>query len=152
MGCCLPALRFSSEKYGARCLPAVPESVIFLQASSYEGRREGELLSWAIIARSLSTLAETHHLLPPQQMGARPGRCTVTALDMLLTQLRLGHSRKVTSSVLSMDISGAFDRVHPNRLVHILNSKGIPESIIGWVRSFTSAWSPPTGGYFWGAT
>lgn len=92
----------------------------------------------AVISNTLRTLAESHGLLPPQQMGARPGRSTVTALDLLLTQLRLGQRNKITTSVLSMDISGAFDRIHVDRLIHVLKSKRVPESITGWVRSFMS--------------
>jgi hypothetical protein len=35
-----------------------------------------------------------------------------------------------------MDVSGAYDNVVKDRLVHILRQKGVPASIVGWVRSF----------------
>jgi hypothetical protein len=41
-----------------------------------------------IVARRVSALAEEHNLLPTTQMGARPGRSTVTALEMLTEQIR----------------------------------------------------------------
>jgi hypothetical protein len=37
-----------------------------------------------VVASRITALSEEHGLLPTQQMGARPGRSTDTALDMLL--------------------------------------------------------------------
>lgn len=41
-----------------------------------------------VVARRISALAEEHNLLPATQMGARPGRSTITALEMLTEQIR----------------------------------------------------------------
>ncbi|ODM15178.1 hypothetical protein SI65_09417 [Aspergillus cristatus] len=38
--------------------------------------------------------------------------------------------------MLSLDISGAFDRVTRERLIHVLRSRKVPRSICGWVNSF----------------
>jgi hypothetical protein len=38
----------------------------------------------AVVARRITAPSEEHSLLPPQQMGARPGRSTDTALEMLV--------------------------------------------------------------------
>ena len=40
------------------------------------------------------------------------------------------------ATVLSLDISGAFDRVIRERLIHVLRSRKVPRSICGWVNSF----------------
>lgn len=41
-----------------------------------------------IVAWRMSALAEEHHLLLTTQIGARPGRSTVTALEMLTKQIQ----------------------------------------------------------------
>jgi hypothetical protein len=66
-----------------------------------------------IVARRVSALAEEHNLLPTTQMGARPGRSTVTALEMLTEQIRTvwANDNSLVASMLSLDISGAFDNV-----------------------------------------
>lgn len=54
-----------------------------------------------IVALRLSKLAEEHKLLPDTQMGARPGRSTITALELLTEQIRTvwtkGEARGETS-------------------------------------------------------
>jgi len=42
----------------------------------------------ALTANRISTAAEEHHLLPDTQMGARKGRSTETALELLVQQVR----------------------------------------------------------------
>jgi hypothetical protein len=41
----------------------------------------------AVVASRITALSEEHGLLPPQQMGACPGRSTDTALEMLVQQI-----------------------------------------------------------------
>lgn len=91
----------------------------------------------AVIGAHLRHLAEKQGLLPDRQMGARRGRSTETALALLLSQIRAAWEEPgAVATALSLDMSGAFDRVIRERLVHILRSKGIPRSIYGWVNSF----------------
>jgi hypothetical protein len=40
-----------------------------------------------LVAQRLSKVAEEHNLLPDTQMGARPGRSTKTALELLTRQI-----------------------------------------------------------------
>lgn len=87
---------------------------------------------------ALTEIAETHHLLPPQQMGARRTRSTETAIQLLLSQIRTAWQGQAVATVMSMDMSGAFDHVVHARLLHILRTKRIPESIVGWIASFIS--------------
>ena len=44
----------------------------------------------------------------------------------------------MVATVLSLDISGAFDRVLKEQLHQILLRRGIPSSLAGWVLSFMS--------------
>lgn len=91
----------------------------------------------ATIAQRLRQMAEDKGMLPRRQMGGRKGRSTETALALLLGEIRTVWERADSiASVLSLDISGAFDRVIRERLVWILHRKGVPRNIYGWVDSF----------------
>jgi exonuclease III len=98
----------------------------------------GKLLE-LIMSRKLSELAESNNLLPETQMGARKGRSTETALQLLTEQVHTiwnlpGKQRVAT--MLCMDISGAFDNVSHTRLLDNLRKRKIPDVIIRWVTSF----------------
>ncbi|KAI1005378.1 hypothetical protein K3495_g2839 [Podosphaera aphanis] len=97
----------------------------------------GKLLE-KLIAKRISRTAETHHLLPEEQMGARPNRSTVTAIEMLTEEIQTtwGRDKKRVTSLLSLDISGAFDNVSHQRLIHNLRLKGIPKWITRFIASF----------------
>ena len=98
----------------------------------------GKILE-TVIARRLSHLAETHGMLPQTQMGARKGRSTDTALRLLTEQIHtiwgLPGPKKV-ATILSMDISGAFDNVSRPRLIHNLRERRVPLTLVKWVESF----------------
>ena len=90
-------------------------------------------------AHRIRDLAEDHGLLPRQQMGGRRFRSTYSALELLTEQVHtVWNSGKYVASLLSLDISGAFDTVVPLRLLDVLYKKGIPGWIVRWVRSFLS--------------
>lgn len=93
-----------------------------------------------IMAERLSGLAEEHALLPEEQMGARKGRSTDTALELLTEHIHTvwGCGTDNVASMLSLDMSGAFDHVAHTRLLHNLRKRGIPEYIVGWTESFLS--------------
>ncbi len=97
-----------------------------------------------VVSRKLSDLAEKHHLLPPQQMGARRKRSVETALEALTDAVhtvwnhgKSGNKRKV-ASLLSLDVAGAFDNVSHERLLHNLRMRRTPAFITKWVASFLS--------------
>ena len=86
----------------------------------------GKVIEW-IMAKRLQDAAEEHRLLPDTQMGARRGRSVDTALELLTEQIyTTWESKKHVATLLSLDISGAFDTVHPIRLLDILRKKGLP--------------------------
>ena len=92
----------------------------------------------AIIARRISNLAERYNLLPDEQYGARPGRSTEDALLNLQETVHAewGRDRKLVISILSLDVSKAFDRVSHQRLLHNLRKRRIPELLANWIKSF----------------
>jgi hypothetical protein len=74
-----------------------------------------------VVASRITALSEEHDLLLPQHMGARLGRSTETVLDLLLQQVVAAwQTCKGVASLLSLDMTGAFDRVVPTRLLHNL--------------------------------
>lgn len=81
-----------------------------------------------VVAKRLSDYAEEHNLLPPEQMGARRGRSTETALEIIVNAVHTvwGSGKQYVASLLSLDVAGAFDNVSYERLLHNLKSKGIP--------------------------
>ena len=93
-----------------------------------------------IVAKRISIVAEEHRLLPDTQMGARPGRSTTTALELLTEQIRTVWAKddKLVATLLSLDISGAFDNVSHERLIHNLRNAGIPGWTAQYIRSFLS--------------
>jgi retron-type reverse transcriptase len=90
------------------------------------------------VARCASALAEEHDLLPTTQMGARPGRSTVTALEMLTeqTQTVWANDASLVASMLSLEISGAFDNVSHEQLIHNIRDARLPQWVAEYIRSF----------------
>ena len=97
----------------------------------------GKLLE-KLVANRISKAAEDFNLLPEEQMGARPKRSTISAVELLTEQIHTiwGRDKKKVASLLSLDISGAFDNVSHERLIHNLREKGIPRWISNFVKSF----------------
>jgi hypothetical protein len=90
----------------------------------------------ALLARRLSNFAEKEGLLPDAQMGNRPGRSVDTALELLLEQIHTTWHAGGVATVLSLDISGAFDTVNHLRLLNELRIKGLPPWLVRWVQAF----------------
>lgn len=96
----------------------------------------GKLIE-AITAKRIQDVAERYSLFPNTQMGARKARATETALELLTEQIHtVWKSPNHVGSMLSLDLSGAFDIVNPIRLLDILRKKGLPGWIVRWIRSF----------------
>lgn len=99
----------------------------------------GKLLE-AIIARKIRGVAEHYHLLPATQMGVRQGRDAPMAVDLLTDQVHTAWETypKSVASILSLDMTGAFDYVPHERLRHCLRTAGFPSALVDWVSSFNS--------------
>ncbi len=109
-------------------------------------------------------MSEEHSLLPARHMGARPGRSIDTALDFLVIQIHASwQNRDGMATPLSLNMTGALDRVVPTWLLHNMRERKIPELIVKWVGSFisnrtttlclpgynTDCFSPHSGIYQW---
>ena len=89
----------------------------------------------AIIAEHLTYVTETHQLLPENHFGGRPGRTTTDAMHLLAHRIKASwRSRKVTS-VLFLDVEGAFPNAVPSRLEHNLRKRRVPRKIVNFVHS-----------------
>lgn len=91
-----------------------------------------------VVADRISAAAEAHALLPWNQMGARRGRSTISAISLLTSCVQTAWKAKpgCVVSMLSLDIQGAFDNVAHKRLLWILDRKGYPEWVVQTVHSF----------------
>jgi hypothetical protein len=81
-----------------------------------------------VMAKRIREAAEARNLLPPSQMGARAGRGTDTALELLTSMVRTIWKEKKgqVATLLSLDISGAFDTVVHERLIAIIKRLSFP--------------------------
>jgi hypothetical protein len=80
-----------------------------------------------VFASRLQDMAKEYSMLPDQHMGNRRGRLTKSALLFLLSQVQaVWNSGNHVATLLSLDVSGAFDRVIPEQLHHNLRIKGVP--------------------------
>jgi ribonuclease HI len=94
----------------------------------------------AVVARRLSYLAETHHILPPTHMGGRKMRSTEHALHAVTHKIYETWSQNTgqVASLLLLDVSGAFDNVSHTRLLHDLRKRRVDEKTVKWIASFLS--------------
>ena len=96
----------------------------------------------SVVATRIRQILEATGGLPATQMGARQGRSTDSALELITEQVYTvwngpaKRGEKPVASMLCLDIAGAFDRVAHPRLLHCLKKKGIPEKLVGFVESF----------------
>jgi hypothetical protein len=86
----------------------------------------------------MSEEAERRGLLPKTQMGGRPKRSTITALQLITEQVKTvwETNPRMVAYMLCLDISGAFDNVSSQRLVHNIKMKGFLEWVIAFITSF----------------
>ena len=91
-----------------------------------------------LVAERLTTALEEAELLPRIQMGARQGRSTTTALSLLTHTVHTVWKEhpKYIASMLSLDLSGAFDRISHPGLLQILRDLGCPGWLCNFIQSF----------------
>ena len=90
----------------------------------------------SIIAESISYLTEEYHLLPENHFGGRPGRSTEDAMMILVENIHKAWRNNNVFTAVYLDVAGAFNNVHHQRLLHNLRKRQIPERIIQWIESF----------------
>ena len=91
-----------------------------------------------LITQRLTSTLEEHSLLPPTQFRARKHRSVTTAISLISELARAAwHAdpRNVVS-ILSLDLTGAFDNVSHDRLLETILKKGLPLWIHDIVKAF----------------
>jgi Reverse transcriptase (RNA-dependent DNA polymerase) len=89
----------------------------------------------AVISNRIKYISELYDLPSDSRYGARPGRSTKIALPQN-THTIWGRGGKRIASLLSLNVTKAFDRVSHTRLAHNLCKRRIPESLVRWVEDF----------------
>ena len=89
----------------------------------------GKILE-SIVTEILSYLIETHDLLPVNHFGARPQRTTEDAMMVLSENIYRAWKQREIFTAIFMDVAGAFNNVHHNRLIHNMKQRRIPLQIV----------------------
>ena len=101
----------------------------------------GKVVESTVAGRIVSFLEESGGL-PDTQMGARKNRSTISALELLIEQVKTvwdgpkRYGKTQIASMLGLDISGAFDHVAHVRLIHNLRRKRLYHGLVKFVESF----------------
>ena len=74
----------------------------------------------AAISQRIATAAEEQGLLPELQMGNRPQRSTELAVKVVVDATHTAWHQKAVTSLLQLDIKGAFDTVNHTQLLYTL--------------------------------
>ena len=89
-----------------------------------------------IIATRINHAVETESLLPRLHIGGRRARSPEHALHLLLEAIHAAWLNNEVATVLMLDISGAYDNVSHERLLHNLRKRRIGGNIAKWIESF----------------
>lgn len=77
-------------------------------------------------------------MIEKQQFGALP-LCSAVDLTTCLTyNVELALNSKLTASLLTLDVKGAFNRVLLGCLVKRLHEQGWPNNLVYWIASFAT--------------
>jgi len=86
----------------------------------------------------LAYIAETQGLLHSEQIGGRPARSAVGAVMALVHDVQQANCNGKVLSALFVDVKGTFDNVSSIQLLLILQSLGIPPTVLSWTDTFLS--------------
>jgi hypothetical protein len=90
----------------------------------------------AVVARRLFYLAETYRLLPENHFGGRPNRSAEQALNLLAEKIHEAWRAYRVLSLVSFDVQGAFNGVHPSVLADLLRERRVPDDLVAWIERF----------------
>ena len=74
----------------------------------------------------ITDVMEEHQLLPENQMGNQKERSIELAIQMVTETIHTTWSCDTITTLLQLNIKGAFDRVNHIRLQNTLKEKGFP--------------------------
>jgi hypothetical protein len=81
-------------------------------------------------------MAKEGPLLHDSQMGGRRKKSAVDTAMLLTDYVERNKANLRNSSVVFLDVEGAFDHVARGRLLQTVHSLSLPQSVIDWTRSF----------------
>lgn len=87
----------------------------------------------AIVAENISHLVEKEFLLPDTHFGGRPGRTTTDAIHYLVGKIKAAWGKRKVTSVLFLDVEGAFPNAVTDRLIHNLKKRRIPTTYVKFI-------------------
>ncbi|KAJ5117510.1 zinc knuckle domain protein [Penicillium atrosanguineum] len=92
----------------------------------------------AVVARRISYAVETMGLLPKTHLGGRRGISTDHAIHNMIDRIKMAWGKgKPVVSLLMLDVSGAYDNVSHDRLLHNLRKRRLGQ-LAPWVKAFLS--------------
>lgn len=91
-----------------------------------------------LLAQRMAWVAIKHKILHPQQIGALPARAASDLAACLIHDIEDARARGLRTTMLTLDIKGAFDAVLSGRLTQRLQDQGWPLKLVRWVSSFTN--------------
>ena len=92
-----------------------------------------------VTTKFIQNITKKHNLLSSQQMRVRKNRSTKMIINLLLNQIKtVWDLSDYIASILSLNITEAYDRVIKRRLVHILWQRRISLLIVKWVKNYMS--------------
>jgi len=99
----------------------------------------------SIVARRLTSAAPRCCATHPSQMGAQPENSVVDALLRTFTPIATAISKKKTAkngaprpAVLTHDIEGVFNQVHPSTLQEVMQQRCLPMYLTKWISAFNT--------------
>jgi hypothetical protein len=88
------------------------------------------------VAARLYYLTERFSLLPANHFGGRLRRSAEHALNVLVERIYQARRNYKILTLVSFDVKGAFNGVHPEVLVRRLRDRRAPEQAVRWIADF----------------
>lgn len=89
-----------------------------------------------VVAKRMSHLAITSDVVGRQQFGALPKRSANDLVSCVVHDIEEARYQGWASTLVTLDVQGAFDSVLHNRLLWRMQAQGWPDMILRWTRSF----------------
>ena len=92
----------------------------------------GKVLT-SIVAEQLTYYTERYALLPHLHFGGRPARTTSDAIHYLVHKIKDAWRKKQVTSVLFLDIEGAFPNAVNEKLIANLTKRRVPTALVKFI-------------------